>query len=326
MPAYIGNQMSGHRCLIDKVSFTLEITNAQFGNIKSDLQLIAQKQKESVIEGKVRYLPEIPKYKHPKSGKLQHKYPGILYRVSDGAVALMHLHYIAGHFYMRWTLWPHRCTGDRLARFHEVLTHHWFDYMPLTYTEAFAKGRVTYMEVSTDILVRPESLIFWRKRSKVSDIFVDSKGKKGTCYIGSNKSDLYFRVYDKARQLKETQNTGNFSYYTRAEAVLQKDRLKIPASELQNIPNPFLTLYAAFAIDCKNLDSGKEWQEFLNIVLEKGSPTAFAGHDEATRKKFARNLTKCAYNCWQPQKFWLDFPAVASKITPKNLGLIMDCN
>ena len=266
-------------------------------------------------------LPEIASLSNGilKSGKVKYSRKSYVHAVNYGNGPLQSIARLeigstkSQHCYLAWELWPHRLRGSDFRGFHDLVQL----LLPspvYSYPFAYEFGRVSKLELAYDTLsIAMHSFIPWVDRVQTSDIYTQP-GYQGTIYLGAEKSNARFAIYDKAKKLSDTKQTAPFSRQTRIESKLRK--LKIAPSELHLIPNPFTRLQVADAIDCKQLTKSPDWQEFVCQAQTVGAQQAFSGLSKSTRKQFKNNLIQCKSSWWQPESAFQGLASALHKITP----------
>ena len=136
-------------------------------------------------------------------------------------------------------------------------------------------------------------------------------------YIGSNKTNIQFVIYDKVKRLKNKGIPTPWSSYTRIEARLRNTGLA--PYQLTELKNPFPSLEIASAIDCKNHSSVPEWHQFIDMALKEGSPIAFSGLNKYKKKKYRGWLSLYAAKFWKPEKIMNSINAAMEPIKPEKL-------
>lgn len=225
----------------------------------------------------------------------------------------------AKDYYITWELWPQNITAHDFKFFTTAISKLNYEYPAFIYDIAFSKGKVNKIELACDLLNVPiYDLIFWKPKTRKSTIYKDKISKqKGTKYVGSSTSQLYFAIYDKAKQLKDKKKYTPWKSYTRIEARLNKTNMTL--TQLSNIESPFIKLQIASAINCQIKWQEPKWLEFIEQALEIGYSMAISGLDKSTRQIFQKRLKECAFENWKPISLLSNFPNEVAKLHPSNI-------
>ena len=217
-----------------------------------------------------------------------------------------------------WELWPHRFQQAEFETFHHFVSSKLNHDPAFRYERAYYEGHVSYLELACDV-IGPQiyDFIYWKDKTRKSLIYITSKGEKGAIYLGSKNSDLYFCIYNKAKQLKETGQDTQLNNFLRIEARLRRTKLK--PYQLGHLENPFMKLNIASAIDCKNINANSQWQHFLYIAKEQGSAKAFSLLNKKERKKYKDRLSLALAKFWRPQTITNSIGKAMEPIKPENL-------
>lgn len=216
------------------------------------------------------------------------------------------------HKYFALTLYPSQFRGDDFETFKEMLDV-LFDQ--LNYANLYATGKVNYLELTKDSLSHPHhSFLPYRRYCTKSEIWKEPNGHLGTTYVGSKSSNLYFRIYDKTKQLVDKHKPVIFGKlpHTRIEAVMRQ--LKISPAELITLPNPFLKLRIADLNKIGKIDDA-DWQEFIALSRRVGVPGALGAYPKK-RKAFMASLNSAQASWWNPELVWESLPHALAKIAP----------
>jgi hypothetical protein len=159
--------------------------------------------------------------------------------------------------------------------------------------------RITRIDLAVDLLgasMVDQDISLWCKgwvgRSKVSSIILNSRtGKLETFYIGSRKSPVYLRIYDKVAQAKKE---GDIEYW--------QDVWKGFSGSVVRVEWEVKTGNGFFADDLRDfsLFTGFSLREFLNYLLEWG-------------KLCIPDLAEENRTRWGEASFWKDLREVAQK-------------
>lgn len=189
------------------------------------------------------------------------------------------------------------------------------------YSKLFYLSRVSRLDLAVDSYsLGMEQGIPYRPGTRYSKRYVDG-ASLGTLYLGSEKSPLMFRVYDKRKQLGETKNqTSMWGTLTRHEAVLRG--LGVPPAELlATVQNPFKSFFIVPTAPAKALASDdKGWQYFLTLCEHVGSAMALAETAPAMRKKYRTRLQKLAVQLPVPSNWHEELAVAMKRILPANVG------
>lgn len=219
---------------------------------------------------------------------------------------------------LMWDLWPHRFKNSEFEIFHNFVFNKLNNEPAFHYATAYNKGHVSYIEIACDLVdSKIYDYIYWKDKTQKSFIYITNQGEKGAIYLGSKNSDIYFCIYNKAKQLRETGQDTPFKNLLRIEARLRRTNLK--PCQLGNLANPFEKLKIASAIDCKKLSVDSLWQHFIHIAKEQGSAQAFSFLNKKERKKYKKLLHLALAKFWKPQIIMNSFDKAIEPIKPENL-------
>lgn len=217
------------------------------------------------------------------------------------------------HRYLTLTLYPSQFRGNDFENFKSA-----FDMLmgAITYSGLYHMGKVTYLELAADSLTHKQhSFLPYRKYVSKSKIWTEADGHLGTTYVGSEDSDLRFRVYDKRKQLLDKGKPAQYEElpHTRIEAVMR--RLGVAPAELANMKNPFEKLLIADLARAKAASLDQDWQNFIEESLLIGVPQALSNHP-TTRKKHVAMLDSVQVPWWKPHNVWQGLPRALAVIAP----------
>ena len=214
--------------------------------------------------------------------------------------------------YIKLVLYPSKFSGNEFCYFKE----HFNGFFPtFCYENLFSQAHVSSIEFACDSLSHPaNSLIPFRKKVSHSSVF-DDHGTKGTKYLGSVKSNKRFRIYDKAKQLAETNQVAPHKLHTRIECALRKTKLSIPEI-LTKLENPFTGLEIAHAPTARTISKDLEWTDFLDTCESDGSARALASLSKNKRKIFMSRLLGARVAWWKPDSRWTGLEYALEKISP----------
>lgn len=267
------------------------------------------------------HINKILKYKATKTRLRRYKY-SIYYRLeNNSAVARIE----AGssknkQCYVTWEIWPQHVLKSDFALLCECISIFMGQHPNFTYQNVFSIGKVNYLELACDLITPPiHDLIFWKPKTRKGFIYQDKKtNQKGSIYIGSHESTIHFCIYNKAKQLKSKGISSILTSYTRIEARLRKTQLT--ASELINIPSPFIKLHVASAIDCKKKWVDSTWLQFIANSLKYGYPKAISQFDKPLKKVFQNRLRECDVTFWKPKNLLNNLGDEIAKLHPNNFN------
>jgi hypothetical protein len=217
--------------------------------------------------------------------------------------------------YLTLTLYPSQFQAGEFEHFKSV-----FDalFEPITYSLLHHTGRVNYLELAADSLShKHHGFLPYRKYCTKSHIHKEDDGHLGTTYLGSNTSDLRFRLYDKYKQLHDT-GKATFTKvlpHTRIESVVR--RLGVAPADLIEMENPFKKLLIADLVKAYSASKDADWQNFISESLtEEGVPYALAKRPMNKRKKYMAMLDYRQVSWWSPTGVWKRLPVALSRIAP----------
>jgi hypothetical protein len=186
----------------------------------------------------------------------------------------------------------------------------------VNYAKLFHTANVSYIELNADSPSHAlHTFIPFRAKCNVSFVYKNELAPVGTTYLGSNVSDLRFRVYDKRTHLLETGGVAHFDIHTRIEAIVRHTGVaayKLPHS----LSNPFQKLEIADLHRAHELSKKPDWQAFLAECLASGSAAALSKCKKYQRKKFMTMLRASSAPWWNANFIWQGFPAALSAIAP----------
>ena len=217
--------------------------------------------------------------------------------------------------YLRLTLYPSQFRGEEFQHFKHTLDL-LFDMF--TYDMFYMVGMVTYLELAWDTLShKNHEFLPYRKWCTKSEIQVEDTGFHGTLYVGSKSSSLWFRVYDKVKQLKDTGKSTKVEILpcTRIEAVLQSLG-RTPAKLLEIDENPFKRLQIADLQQVKAIELGDDWKAFIAESLHVGVPRALKERPDKVRSKYLSMLDDCQVKWWKPDWVWKQLPGAVAILMP----------
>jgi len=192
-----------------------------------------------------------------------------------------------------------KAKGSEFAKFQENLATlmEFFNYQKL-----FETAHVTRIDLAIDVYGRaPSELLVYGGRIQKSHYY-DDGGVKGTLYLGSNKSNLYFRIYD--RGAKSAGKGAPCVPCTRIEANI-KNVPATPNGLLASLQNPFEKIFVADLKVARKIEGALTWwQEFLTAAEKIGSAAAMAELKKSEKKKARAFLQAARVPWWDAQKSW----------------------
>ena len=185
--------------------------------------------------------------------------------------------------WFKLTLFPNNFRGIEF----ELLQDHLLALLPdFNYAKLFHSARVTRIDLAIDCYsVSMGEVIPYRKLTRTSRRWIGKEGL-GTLYLGSPRSALWFRVYDKKKQLVQKKGVAiKWSKMVRFEAVVRK--VGCPASHLlEALPDPFEGLWIVPKGAAKALKpDDTAWGAFLVVSDAIGSASALGQVPYAARRK-----------------------------------------
>ena len=210
--------------------------------------------------------------------------------------------------YFSITLYPTKFRAGEFEKFKDTFNC-LFD--PYDYEDFYSNGKAKHVEFSLDTTSQEYlSFIPYKKRSQKSYVhLLNEPNPIGTTYVGSSKGDLFFKIYDKKKQLEEEDkfyvegvSPENFPCLTRIEATINNP--KAPASGLDQIENPFKKISIVDVKEAKALNSDPEWQKFINNCLTQGASSALSPLSSYNRKKYLSALDSIPAKWWNPDERW----------------------
>ncbi|HQR02851.1 MAG TPA: hypothetical protein PK974_01940 [Rhodocyclaceae bacterium] len=219
------------------------------------------------------------------------------------------------HRYLTLGLYPSQFKAGEFEHLQALLDLYLDD---INYAKLYAYGKVNHLELASDTLTQKHhSFIAYRKYCSKSHIYKDDDGYLGTTYIGSLESDLFFRVYDKRKQLLDKQKPliTDSPVHTRIEVAM--GRLKRSPASLIHMSNPFSKLQVTELEQAKALSDDQNWQNFLTACLTAdGAPDALAALPAYTRTKYLGMLDDVPAWWWKPDLIWERLPEALARIAP----------
>ncbi len=203
------------------------------------------------------------------------------------------------------------------VNFYNLVTILFYDGSQNGYEIAYNKFRISKMELAVDYKwIEFNSINAVDTRIKSCDFqYADA----GSIYIGSKNSKREFIIYDKAKELKDT-NKQTLDYeLLRVECRIRNSSIKL--AKLHKISNPFLRL-SLFDIN-KHIEhaNGKVWDEFKELVINKKAyaQSAYLSFDSYEKKVLDARIAYRRYDWWDPQDIWDQSKALLAKFHPDNI-------
>jgi hypothetical protein len=155
---------------------------------------------------------------------------------------------------------------------------------------------ITRLDIAVDLLgvsIREENLLDWKNnwvgRSKLSDIHLNSRtGEIETFYVGSRKSPIYLRIYDKVEQSKKD---GDYEYWRDVWENFQG-----PVTRVEWEVKPKNGKFSENLVNFFLLD-GISIRELLNYLLDWGRLCEPNPRDSNRRR-------------WKDSSFWVNLRGI----------------
>ena len=300
--------------LVDRIAITVAVGNKKlYAFAYAGLYGLVEEQSTQLPGGKIRIIKEqylsrleyYPEY-HSKTNNRRIADITVGANILFGGTSL--------HRYLTLTLYPSKFQPGDFEHFKWVVDTLLPDF---SYSKLYHTSKVNYLELAADSLTHPaHSFLPYRKYAKESDIFKEGVSHLGATILGSLTSNLYFRIYNKAKQLVET---GKPTFtpslpHTRIEAALR--RLGVAPANLVQIKNPFLKLQIADIAQAQAASSNEGWQQFIVESLSEGVPSTLSKQAAYQRKKYRSMLDGAQASWWNPATIWTDLEAALTKIAP----------
>ncbi len=218
--------------------------------------------------------------------------------------------------FFKLDLYPSQFQGEEFKYFQLVLEK----YLPtFRYPSLHQSSKVNHLELAVDSLTHlNHTFLPATKYSKVSDIYKEANGCKGSIYIGDREtSDHFFRIYDKKRQLISKGKAPMYakSPHTRFEHVRVR-RIGVTPSGLATIKNPFAKLLIFDLKMARAVCKSDEWQNFISTCLDQGIAKTMVTIPEK-RKTYWALLKGCHAKWWDPDYVFSDLQRALEKIAPE---------
>ncbi len=301
--------------MIDRIGITIGIDSEdKYKMVYSQLYSMTDEQKHFVPNGKIivrkgKYTTRLDYY--PAYGKSKSERR----KIADITIGANKIEGMLGLYrHLTLTLYPQNFRDEEFLRFQEMLSLLLPDY---DYAKLFELGKVNYLELAVDNYSHKcHSFLPYRKGCVNSEIFKESTGHLGTTYLGSKKSDIRFRIYDKNKCLIDKGHepaTKSFPN-TRIEVALRRTGLR--PKELLALDNPFTKLRIADLDQLLALSAALDWQQFLDDARTNGVPYALSKQPNK-RRKFRGMIDSVQVGWWSPESIWKDLPKALAKIAPQ---------
>ncbi len=214
--------------------------------------------------------------------------------------------------YFKLSLFPGKCNVGELQKFKEQLA---VLLDVFSFDQLYNIANVTYLELAADSRTHEmHTFIPYRRRTAMSGIWHEPDGTKGTIYLGSPRSDLRFRFYDKNRQQLAVNANVQQGTRTRIEVAIR--RLRCTAAELtEKLENPFLNLILIDTNVAEQISTDQKWQTFIGLCREVGSAQAMQPFTKHTKRRFRLMLESASAPWWNATEVWKQFPAALAAIT-----------
>ena len=295
-----------YRLILDRIHLSMSIVSKEhYGIVMGQLEEMKAMQAQLVPLGRIgirkkQYSTRLDYHPRKKGGKIADIEVGVTPEK---------------HMYFRLGLYPSKFRG---ADF-EVLKSQLNAFFGHDFYESvYGTARVSYIELAVDSLkLERANLIPFRSRTNQSSIYENKDGSKGSVYLGGLKSDTRFCIYDKARQLADTKQSGHSQHKvrTRIEARLRHTKLS-PCELVHSLPNPFKRLGLADRNSARLLTDNGQWHDFLDGCETAGSAATLSQCSKETRKKNMDMLRTCRVANWNPDYFWEGLPVAIAAIEP----------
>lgn len=217
------------------------------------------------------------------------------------------------HQYLTLVLYPSKFSSGDFERIRFVLDTLFPDW---SYEMLFAEAKISYIEIARDILNKhAASFLPYHPAARTSMFYKNKDGSNGAAYLGSVKSNKRYCVYDKAKQLIETQGKSKFTKRMRVEARLRKTGLT--ASQLADgLKNPFQGLELIEIQKLLSISSETDWVSFVEECCSSGTAHALKLCDKKLRKLYKFRLVSAKVGWWNPKQWWAQLPSALAVIQP----------
>ena len=306
------------RLLVDRIGITVVIPSGElYNHVFGQLYTMEEEQKQFLPGGIIKIPPNKNKmypvrldyyaaYTYKKAGRRK------ILDITVGAPKLFGK--TTPHRHMTLTLYPSQFQAGEFENFKSV-----FDTLfdPIAYSMLYHTGKVNYLELAADSLSHMHhGFLPYRKYCTKSHIHKEDDGYLGTTYLGSETSDLRFRLYDKYKQLGDT---GKVTFtkllpHTRMESVVR--RLGVAPADLIQMENPFKKLLIADLAKAQSASDNEDWQNFITESLQDGVPDALSKRPQNIRKKYLKMLDDRQVSWWNPDDIWKELPVALDRIAP----------
>lgn len=283
---------------IDRIGITIPVPNiGMFNFVKSQMVQVAISKKELFPGGEVK-----PQFTNDgaqlwfNSSKSKRRIAEIILSTTKSK-----------YRYIKLSLYPSRYSGAEFDQLKKILS----ECLQHPYEVFYESGRVSYLELAADTLSHAKhTFIPFRAYCTKSKAW--SYGF-GTIWVGSEKGNCWFAIYDKQKQLIDNKLPAPHKQHTRIEARLRDTGLS--PSALVSLPNPFIKLEIADFIKAKLISKSNEWNLFLLKCVSLGAQAALTLFKK-WRKKFLILLRSSAASWWEPEYIWQYFAQALKTIAP----------
>lgn len=236
-----------------------------------------------------------------------------------------------GTYSFLYELWPHRCTLERFREFHSAVTGLLVDDI-FDYEDVFNNGHVQRIEYAIDFIAIPvDSFLAWTPRGRLSNNYQENSShtEQGTRYIGSRRSPLCFKSYDKAKEMEKYGLYNEYPIRSRIETTAFEPKIpgslvqRLRPSQLNQLTNPFQQLEVADLYKVVELPLTEDLKWFLGLALYDGAAGAFqsALGTRKERLEVRQMLRQCAAPWWNSDQAWEGHEQANAMISPKHLLL-----
>lgn len=217
------------------------------------------------------------------------------------------------HKYFKLGLYPSRFRDGDFDKIKFILNTLFSDW---SYEGLFSSARVSYIEIAHDFLNKDVALYLpYHPTARTSKFHKNSDGSKGSAYLGSPKSNKRYCVYDKAKQLIETQGKSNLKKRMRVEARLRKTGLK-PINLVDGLENPFQGLELLDVRKLVDLSDEAAWVDFVQACRSVGTAGALKPCNKKLRKLYKARLESAKVGWWDANHWWSKWPSAVAAIQP----------
>lgn len=217
------------------------------------------------------------------------------------------------HKYFKLGLYPSKFRDGDLDKIKFILSTLFSDW---SYEGLFASARVSYIEIAHDFLNKDTAFYLpYHSASRTSEFHKNPDGSNGSAYLGSKKSSKRYCVYDKAKQLIETQGKSNLKKRMRVEVRLRKTGLK-PVQLVDGLENPFQGLELLDVQTLVDLSDEAAWVDFVQACRCVGTASALKQCNKKLRKLYKARLESAKVGWWDANQWWSKWPSAVAAIQP----------